>query len=272
VEAVDLQRQVGDNPRGLAMAVTHAGLAARGRGRYAAARALHEEAVVHARAAGNRGYEATNLAAMAHAAYLQGEQEVARAMAQESLAVFNTMTIGMRLDGTSIARYVLGRVALATGDYPLARQHLEESLALWRATGDARVAPGALVGLGAAALAEGDLALARRFLDEALTVSEETGSKVGLVYTLEGCAILAAADNQPESALRLEGAAAGLRAALEHPRSVPERALLERWLSPARRRLGDAAAAATSTAGAALSAEQALAYARALASAGRPQD
>jgi hypothetical protein len=162
-------------------------------------------------------------------------------------------------------------VAFATGDYPLARQHLEGSLALWRATGDARVAPGALVGLGGVALAEGDLALARRFLDEARVVSQETGSKVGLVYTLEGFAILAAADNQPESALRLEGAAAGLRAALEHPRSVPEGALLERWLSPARRRLGEAAAAAISTAGAALSAEQAVACARALVWAGRPQ-
>jgi len=127
-DAVDLQRQVGA-PRGLAMAVTHAGLAARGRGQYAAARALHEEAVGHARAAGNRGYEATNLAAMSHAAYLQGEQEAARAMAQKSLAVFSTITSGMRLDGASIARYVLGRVALATGDYPLARQHFEEGLA-----------------------------------------------------------------------------------------------------------------------------------------------
>jgi len=112
--------------------------------------------------------------------------------------------------------------------------------------------------------------MARCFLDEALSVSEETGSKVGLVYTLEGFAMLAAADNQPESALRLERAATGLRTALDRPRSAPEHALRERWLDPCRRRLGEAAAA-TTAAGAALSTEQAVAYARALASAGRPQ-
>jgi tetratricopeptide (TPR) repeat protein len=155
-EAVDLQRRIA-NPRGLAMAVTHAGLPARASGEYSVARALHGEGVALSQAAGNRGYEVLCLGSLAHAVYLKGDYELARTFAKQSLAM---LSLGRRGGPASvhasIPLYVLGRVALCTGDYAAVRQGFEQTLALWRNTGDARSAPGALVGLGSVALAEGD--------------------------------------------------------------------------------------------------------------------
>jgi len=263
-EAVALQRKVG-NPRGLAMAVTHAGLPARGRGQYEAARLLHEEGMLLSRAAGNRGYEAVCLSALAHAVYLQGEYELARSFAEQALVLLSAGHRGGRasVDAT-IPLYVLGRVGLCTGNYGAARQFFEETLALWRTTGDARSAPQALAGLGCVSLMDGDPALARILLEEALSLSEELGSSVGLVYALEGFAALAAAESTSEVALRLAGAAGALRATLDHPISTPEHTVLKRWLEPARRSLGEHATALAWAAGEALSAEQAVACARAL--------
>jgi len=66
------------------MALCHAGITARGRGRYAEARALHEEALKLSRAAGNRSYEGVNLSALAHAVYLECDYEQARVLAEQS--------------------------------------------------------------------------------------------------------------------------------------------------------------------------------------------
>src|SRR5215510_6825084 len=68
--------------------------------------------------------------------------------------------------------YVLGRVAACTKDYTSARAWLEEDIALWRATGDIRNAPGALVALSCVALAEGDREEARQLLRESLARCE----------------------------------------------------------------------------------------------------
>jgi len=81
---------------------------------------------------------------------------------------------------------------------------------------------------------------------------------------LEGFAILTAAANRPEQAVRLAGAANALRASLQHPISPAENAVLERWLEPARSLLGEDATAIAWRAGQALSAEQAVVCARAL--------
>ncbi len=267
LEAVDLQRQVGAE-RGLAMALDHAGLVASARGEFAAAHAFHEEAVAVGRAAGNRGYQAISLEAWSAGAYLQGEYALARTLAEESLAIVAALDRDggpLRVDA-NITLYILGRVALSTGDYASARQHFEANLAHWRQIGDARSRPavGALVGLSCVAVVEGDLAQARGLLAEALALSEKLGLGATLAYTLEGVAILAAAANQPEQAVRLAGAAAALRASLQHPISPAEHAVLERWLGPARSLLGEEATAIARRAGQDLSAEQAIQCARAL--------
>jgi hypothetical protein len=114
------------------------------------------------------------------------------------------------------------------------------------------------------AVVEGDLAQARALLAEALALSQQLGSGAALAYSLEGFAILAAAAHRPEQAIRLAGAATALRAALHHPISPGERVVLERWLEPARGLLGEDATMIAWRSGQAMSAEQAIACARAV--------
>jgi non-specific serine/threonine protein kinase len=266
-EAVALQRQFGA-ARGLAMALDHAGLVASARGEFEAAQALHAEAVAVDRAAGNHGYEAISLETWSAGTYLQGDFALARKLAEASLALVNTRdpeSGSLEVDA-NVTTYILGRIALCNGDVASARRQFEANLALWRATGDARCRPavGALVGLSCVALIEQNPTNAGGLLDEALALSERLGSGAALAYSLEGYAILAAARNQREEAVRLAGAAAALRASLEHPISPAEQVVLERWLGPARACLGEAATAQAWSSGHALSTQQAIQCARAL--------
>ncbi len=266
-EAVALQRQIGAE-RGLAMALDHAGLVASARGEFEAAHAFHAEAVAVDRAAGNRGYEAISLEAWSAGTYLQGDLPLARTLAEASLALVNVRdpeSGSLEVDA-NVTTYILGRIALCNGDAAWARRQFETNLAVWRATGDARCRPavGALVGLSCVALIDQNQTDARDLLDEALALSERLGSEAAMAYTLEGYAIMAAAMNQPEQAVRLAGAAAALRASLEHPISPGEQVVLERWLVPARACLGEAAMVQAWKAGQALSTEHAIQCARAL--------
>jgi predicted ATPase/DNA-binding XRE family transcriptional regulator len=259
-EAVALQREIGPG-RGLAMALDHAGLTASARGEFEASHAFHTEAVAVDRAVGNRGYEAISLEAWSAGMYLKGDFALARTLAEASLALVSARDHhhGSREVDTNVNTYILGRIALCDGDAILARQRFEANLALWRATGDARCRPavGALVGLSCVEVIEENPARARRLLDEALALAERLGSEAALAYTLEGYAILATATNRPDQAVRLAGAAAALRASLEHPISPGEQVVLERWLGLARAALGEEASALAWQAGQALSAEQA---------------
>jgi tetratricopeptide (TPR) repeat protein len=259
-EAVALQRELGPG-RGLAMALDHAGLTASARGEFDASHAFHTEAVAVDRAVGNRGYEAISFETWSAGTYLKGDFALARTLAEASLALVSARdrdSGSLEID-TNITTYILGRIALCDGDTVSARQRFEANLALWRATGDARCRPavGALVGLSCVELIEENPSQARRLLDEALALAERLGSEAALAYTLEGYAILATATNRPDQAVRLAGAAAALRASLEHPISPGEQVVLERWLGRARASLGEEATADAWQAGQALSAGQA---------------
>lgn len=271
LEAVKLQREVG-TARGLAMALDHAGLAASARGEFAASSAFHKEAVAVDRAAGNRGYEAISLEAWSAGTYYRGDYDEARRLAKASLALVDQLDQDrgeIRVDA-NVTLFILGRIALYHGDAATAREHFAANLAHWRGMGDARCRPavGALVGLGCVAVIEGNLAGARGYLGEALDLSERLGSGAAQAYALEGCAIIAEAAHRPDEAMRLAGAATALRAALYHPISPAERALLDRWLGPARGRLGDETAAAAWNTGLALTTRRAILLARALLSRG----
>ncbi len=267
LEAVELQRQVGGD-HGLSMALLHAGLAARAGGEFVKAQAFEEEAVAIARAAGNKSYEAVCLAALAHALYMQGEDDRARRLAEDSLAIMAAMGHGQEviMPIATIPLSILGRVALSAGDYQAARRYSEADVALWRELGELESAPGfsSLTGLAYAAIAEGDLAPARDLLAEALALSERSGSRARLPYVLDAFTLLAAAGSQPERALRLAGATEALRSAQRYPLSPADQAVLERWLGPARTRLGDDVARAAWTAGLALSADEAVECARSI--------
>ena len=94
------------------------------------------------------------------------------------------------------------------------------------------------------------------------------GNSWGVAGTLDGFAHLAAAQDRPERALRLAGAAAALLEAIgAAPQLLPQQGL-ERRLAPARLALGEAAAAARFAEGRGLSLDRAVA--EALAADGPP--
>ena len=102
-----------------------------------------------------------------------------------------------------------------------------------------------------------------------LGIRQEEGRRAPLVHVVALCAALAAAEGQPERALRLDGALETLWQTMdgrERSVSLPllYRTWLDRRLASARQALGaGAAAAAARTGGAALTAAEALAEAAA---------
>jgi hypothetical protein len=96
---------------------------------------------------------------------------------------------------------------------------------------------------------------------ESLTIARARGFRPLLARGLESFAGVAAAQGQARRALRLAGAAAALREAMDAPLPPPERAVHEQRLEPTRQALGEPAAAATWAAGQALSLEEAVAEA-----------
>jgi tetratricopeptide (TPR) repeat protein len=82
--------------------------------------------------------------------------------------------LGRRHRETAFTLYVLGNVAYAEGDYPTARQYLQEALAIKEAVLGRRHRETALTlhELGKVAYAEGDYPMARQYFQEALAIEE----------------------------------------------------------------------------------------------------
>jgi hypothetical protein len=97
---------------------------------------------------------------------------------------------------------------------------------------------------GDLACAAGDAGAAHRAYRESLTLAVEVGPSDQVAYALEGFAMLAATQAQPERALRLAGAAAAIRDTTGRPRKPAEAPRLEQALAVARAALGSMGEAA----------------------------
>jgi hypothetical protein len=100
-----------------------------------------------------------------------------------------------------------------------------------------------LMNLGRVAGYQGDYAAAHSLLAESLTLSQDLGHTKFIGLALERFTGLAAVQRQAGRAMRLDGAAAKLSAALGTPSPALESELLERRLHTARQMLGEDAAA-----------------------------
>ena len=151
----------------------------------------------------------------------------------------------------------LARVAHHTGNDDQAARLAEVSLAHFRVTNDRIGIAWALHSLVHYAIDRGELRRARTILGEAMTNAAETGYRWGAIALVEAGAALAAAEDRPERALRLAGAATALREPMGVPLPSDWRGDLDRYLAPARARLG-AAAGEIWTAGRSLAIDRAI--------------
>ncbi|MCA1644460.1 MAG: LuxR C-terminal-related transcriptional regulator [Chloroflexi bacterium] len=227
------------------------------RGNRAAARPLFLESLELARQAGNAAVVGRNQLWLAEAAFDDGDDDAARAWAEQALA--SADPVGSRLNA-SMGFRLLGDVEARQGNVDRAGELFEASLAHAREIGR-WLAAWTANHLADLRVEQHDLAGARALLKEALTTSHDAGDRQGLARTFEGCARLASATSRAGEALRFAGAAASLRTNIGAPLPPAERATLERYISVARMTLGPRAADAAVSAGQALSVAQTIAEA-----------
>ena len=241
-----------------ATALTRVAELARVQGDYASARAHITQALAIWRGIGDEEGTAVALRELGRMAYEEGDCAAARPYLEESLAMQRALR---NQPGTALSLAFLGLLQIVEGDDGAARCSLEESLGIARDRGDRTGIAVALLGLGRAAFVRGDRAEARVLLRRSLMPFAEIGPRSGIAYVLDALAELDVAEERPERALRLAGAAAALRETI-HVRAIPLLAeSYERWLSAARQAVGEPASTAAWIAGHTSPLEQAIAEA-----------
>jgi predicted ATPase len=257
-ESLEITRELGDK-RASIMSLSALAGTYQYSGDYTRARPLYEEAAELAHSLADpvvTGRILNNFAVMTQE---QGDYKRARSLYEESLAFF--LQAGDR-HGLASGLNHLGDLASEERNYPLARSLYERSLAAFRELGDRWGISGTLADLGDLARDQGDHSLAQSQYRESLRMFQQLKHDRGISRLLESFAISAAALGRAERALRLAGAAAGLRRRLGlDDFLVARRRRLSRSLDQARAELDGARAAAAWMEGWAMKADHAVEYA-----------
>ena len=159
----------------------------------------------------------------------------------------------------------LGTAAYGHGDYAGAAAYFEEALARVEVLGHSSLALVALTGLGNVARDQGDVVRAADLFREGLERSWTRGNKRIIAYALAGLGSIAGAQGQAEQAAQLFGAAEALHVALGVPLLPAFRPAHERAVAAVRAVLPAAVFTDAWAAGRALSLDEAVAAARAVA-------
>jgi predicted ATPase len=241
-----------------AQVVTSASAFALIQGDYPEATRLAEESLQLARAQGDSGRIANALSNLGAVTLAGGDSKRARPLLEEAVA------LSRELDEKPVAARAinnLGDLALTVGEYARAETLFQESLELLRELGDTSNVARSLFNLGAAALQLGQHGKARSRFRESIGLSHEMEDKEDLAWCLEGFAALAAAEEEPDRAARLLGAAGALLEAMGGEFKPFERLLHEETVASARGRLAPHSFDAGWAEGTSLSLEQAVEYA-----------
>jgi predicted ATPase/class 3 adenylate cyclase len=168
----------------------------------AAASALGEECVAIYREMGApvKRELAYALNSLVVVAMLQGNEDAARPLQAESMALFQETGQSW---GLAMSLFVWGNVAVERGEYVRAREHLEESLALFRKLGDRHMATSPLTSLARLACIEGDYARARALVAEGLAIRRELGDRWNLAISLNSLGEVARCEGDYETAVPL---------------------------------------------------------------------
>jgi class 3 adenylate cyclase/Flp pilus assembly protein TadD len=143
-------------------------------GTYAEARAHAEAGLRLARAGTNRRDEAQLLTALGCACAESGDLAMARVCLEQSAQIFRALG---RQRGESVALGNLGEVVALDGDFAAARGYFERALQLYRMTGDRRNEGWILGNLGQSAMHLGDYPAARALHEQAAAIARATGDR-----------------------------------------------------------------------------------------------
>jgi len=291
-ESLALFREIGDT-QGMGDATFHLAHIAFARWDLAAARKLFEESLVLLRETGDKTLTAWALNALALVVLYQGEYARVHPLAEQEIEMFREEG---DTTGVAIALMTLARVVFWQGDLVRAQTLAEESLARASETGITSAEALALALQGEIALAQGETTTARLLIEQSHTLWQEVGNQgmlastrsllgkvlavggdhtaartmyeesllrglaiVDIAPTVEGLAVVAAAQGETTWAVRLLAAAAALRDSLGAPLPPVSRADYERSLAAARAQLGEQAFAVAWAEGRGMTWEQALA-------------
>jgi tetratricopeptide (TPR) repeat protein len=239
----------------LGEAAVRLGLLNQSRGNYAAARHLFQESLAARRRSGTREQAIRSLHFLGLAMICQGEDVAAQPLLEAGLA--EAQAIGYRNWAAALLGN-LGLIAVVRGDYELARRQFRHSLSLFENSMDWPEVTAVHNYAADLDVREGNFAAARAGYAASLALAHPAHFIFRITESLDGLAVIAARQDQPERALRVASASAGLRHIAGYQARPHEQAELERSLATARRAVGQAAAAAAWAAGQAMSLEQAV--------------
>jgi tetratricopeptide (TPR) repeat protein len=158
----------------------------------------------------------------------------------------------------------LGLVLREMGEYDRAQELLEEGHALFLELGDRWGIGFSLANLGIVAWNRGEYDRAAALFSESLALRKVLGDRRGISTALTGLGVVSAARGQPEHSAVLYAAAEALRAALGIPPPPFIREEYDRQVAAVRAALDPAAFDAAWQRGAAMSMEDAIAFAAGL--------
>jgi predicted ATPase/class 3 adenylate cyclase/DNA-binding CsgD family transcriptional regulator len=256
---------------GLFSALESVGTAACLQGDYTAARRHFEEALDVARRLGDRTSYANVMTLLGNVSYELGDLDVARAYYDEGLAAFSESEFES-YRSLNAAMLAVATVALEQGHFQDAQRLAHNAVAGSEKVNQTHLRAFALAVLGAVALARGDLGTTREHLAEGIRICQQVGNVAAVAQILERFVGLAVAQERYEGALRLAAASTMLHERTAAPISARGQERLDRALEPARRVLGQEAAARAWQAGTMLDVDAAVAAALAITDLSPPSD
>jgi len=254
-EALTLFRGV-DDPWGITSSLISLASVALERCEYASTQARLQESLALSRKLADKRGIANSLLTWAWLLFWsEGAFEQARAMLEESVALFRE--VGDK-ELEPLGELLLGFVAFLQGEYTRARSQLEEGLALFRTMGSQRGMALGLQFLGLLTFAQGEAGTARALLEESLVLFRTMGNQSMITHCLASVAIVAMAQGQRSWGVRLLGAVETVREARGVPRPPVMQGVYEQALASARAGLGEEAFAAVWAEGRKMTPEQVL--------------
>jgi non-specific serine/threonine protein kinase len=238
-------------------------------GDHAAARLAYEQSLALFRQLGDKDGIADSLFNLGDIAAFQGDAAAARSFraAASSLCEESLANLRDQGDQWNAARTLntLGEIARSEGHYPAARSFYEESLAIRRELGDQRGMAVSLINLGFVAHHQDDYRQAATFFAESLALFQKHGGRRGIVDCIAALAGVAGAEGQPERAAQLFGAVDAMREVIHTFLAYPDKIEHDRNVAAVRAQLNETAFALAWTEGRALTMEEAVDYALAVA-------